>query len=381
MVYDVPHRITSLLRDREVPIVHQEFKKLVPGWCLESGVRHFMTSFGIKNEGGRLLFPRLERARASEEVGRLISSKEAPTTRLGELRVGGDFGLASAGVEAFHANSKPNSELNIRSRAKSSVLSPPISDGVGEQDYTQFSPPAPDFKRQQREPGLEATVSRIGTMPAIHEELPGSAYLLEPTQEPSTGCAVNPMDDCELDRLELEGQEEVTEVRATTKATMADDAAVAVEEWDERLVQGLGLELNEKRAIAAGVLRDWRLRCWKRRQTRGFFSWLHQRPEYQAVGLDSMDYVVGLAQLYNPQSGDQEEDPSPQYRWAIQGQAVYCAWWEDRDARHYKDFERARDAIGRFSNNDWWEWTDGSAPAHWKWPEWYRETIRDGLPV
>jgi hypothetical protein len=118
-------------------------------------------------------------------------------------------------------------------------------------------------------------VSRIGTMPAIHEESPGSADLLEPTQEPSTGCAVNPMDDWELDRLELEGQEEVTEVRATTKATKADDAAVAVEEWDERLVQGLGLELNEKRARAAGVLQDWRLRCWKRRQTRGCFSWLH----------------------------------------------------------------------------------------------------------
>jgi hypothetical protein len=306
---DVPHCITSLLRDREVPIVHQEFKKLVPGRCLESGVRHFMMSFGIKNEGGRLLFPRLERVRASEGVGRLISSEEAPTTRLGELRVGGDFGLASAGVEAIHANSKPNSELNIRSRAKSSVPSPPIGDGVGEQDYTQFSPPAPDFKRQRREPGLEALVSRIGTMPAIHEELPGSADLLEPTQEPSTGCAVNPMDNCELaTRLELEGQGEVTEVRVTTKATKADDAAVAVEEWDERLVEGLGLELNEKRARAAGVLRACRLRCWKRRQTRGFFSWLHQRPEYQAVGLDSMDYVVGLAQLYNPQSGDQEED-------------------------------------------------------------------------
>jgi hypothetical protein len=44
MVYDVPHRIASLLGGREVPLVHQEFKKLVPGRCLESGVRHFMTS-------------------------------------------------------------------------------------------------------------------------------------------------------------------------------------------------------------------------------------------------------------------------------------------------------------------------------------------------
>ena len=69
------------------------------------------------------------------------------------------------------------------------------------------------------------------------------------------------------------------------------------------------------------------------------------------------------------------------YQWADRGRAVYCAWWEERDARHYKDLERARDAIRRLSNSDWWDWSDGSAPAHWKWPEWYQEIIRDGLPI
>ena len=44
----------------------------MPGWCLEQGVRHFMTSFGIRNEGGRLLFPRREQARSDEAVARLI---------------------------------------------------------------------------------------------------------------------------------------------------------------------------------------------------------------------------------------------------------------------------------------------------------------------
>ncbi len=42
------------------------------GLVFGTGVRHFMTSFGIRNEGGRLLFPRRERARSDEAVARLI---------------------------------------------------------------------------------------------------------------------------------------------------------------------------------------------------------------------------------------------------------------------------------------------------------------------
>ena len=158
--------------------------------------------------------------------------------------------------------------------------------------------------------------------------------------------------------------EEVVGVKETSKATKADDAGVAVEEWDARLMKGLGLPLNEKTAWAATILRSLSLKLWKRGQTRGFFSWLHQRPEYQPVGLDTMEHVVGLAQMSNPQSGEARE-PLQRYQWAVQGRAVYCSWWEDRDARHYKDLGRARDAIFRLANSDWWEWTDGSAPAHW----------------
>jgi hypothetical protein len=42
------------------------------GLVFGTGVRHFMTSFGIRNEGGRLLFPRREQARSDEAVARLI---------------------------------------------------------------------------------------------------------------------------------------------------------------------------------------------------------------------------------------------------------------------------------------------------------------------
>ena len=42
------------------------------GLVFGTGVGHFMTSFGIRNEGSRLLFPRREQARSDEAVARLI---------------------------------------------------------------------------------------------------------------------------------------------------------------------------------------------------------------------------------------------------------------------------------------------------------------------
>ncbi len=74
MVYDAPHRITTLLRARKDAAVRRDFQQLVPGRCLEHGVRHFMASFGIMWEGGRMRFPRLDRARTDVEVGRLIEN-------------------------------------------------------------------------------------------------------------------------------------------------------------------------------------------------------------------------------------------------------------------------------------------------------------------
>jgi hypothetical protein len=166
-----------------------------------------------------------------------------------------------------------------------------------------------------------------------------------------------------------------------SKATKSDDAEVNVRNWDVELVKEIGVPLTEAAANAAVVLRNWFLRCWKQRQTRSFFSWLHQQKEYQGIGLDLLDYVVGISQLYNPQSGDDEAPSGCHYQWSERGRAVYYAWWEDRDGRHYKDVERARDALTRTSNSGWWEWLDGSALSHWKWPGWYQTVIRDGLLV
>jgi hypothetical protein len=73
MVYDAPpHWVTQHLRHHSASLVAYKFWQLLPGRCLEQGVRHFMTSFGIVCEGGRMRFPRLDRAVMDEDVGRLI---------------------------------------------------------------------------------------------------------------------------------------------------------------------------------------------------------------------------------------------------------------------------------------------------------------------
>jgi hypothetical protein len=52
MVYDCPHRFTTLLRERSGAAVDCDFRELVPGRWLDTGVRHFMSSLGIRAEGG-----------------------------------------------------------------------------------------------------------------------------------------------------------------------------------------------------------------------------------------------------------------------------------------------------------------------------------------
>jgi hypothetical protein len=106
---------------------------------------------------------------------------------------------------------------------------------------------------------------------------------------------------------------------------------------------------------AAEAIRVFCLRWWRRRVTRSFFCWLHQKPEYQGVGLDDMSHVVEKIQVNTP--GERERI----YRWARLGRAVYCDWWSERDARHYKDLNAAREVAERSSRATWFEWTDGSA--------------------
>jgi hypothetical protein len=75
-----------------------------------------------------------------------------------------------------------------------------------------------------------------------------------------------PMDDLDPGDVAKNGDAgKVTEkgeavgVKETSKATKTDDAEVAVDEWDKRLVASLGLRLNAETAKAATTLRTWGL--------------------------------------------------------------------------------------------------------------------------
>jgi len=86
-----------------------------------------------------------------------------------------------------------------------------------------------------------------------------------------------------------------------------------------------------------------------------------------------MDQVVEVAGV--------TANPRVKYEWTPFGLASYVDWWNDRSRRHQKDLAAARDVIARLTRSSFWEWNDGSRPAHWKWPQWYQEVIRDGLRI
>ena len=126
------------------------------------------------------------------------------------------------------------------------------------------------------------------------------------------------------------------------KATKSDDARVRVEEWDGELAKVMGLEEYQELTKAAEAIRIFCLRWWRQRLTHSFFCWLHQKPDYQGVGLDDMAYVlVEKVQAHTP--GELEKI----YRWALLGRAVYCDWWSARDAWHFRDLKTAREVAER----------------------------------
>jgi hypothetical protein len=46
-----------------------------------------------------------------------------------------------------------------------------------------------------------------------------------------------------------------------------------------------------------------------------------------------------------------------------------------------KEKKAGADCLARYANSSWWEWTAGSRPLFWRWPEKYREIIRDGVKL
>lgn len=180
----------------------------------------------------------------------------------------------------------------------------------------------------------------------------------------------------EIKRLKLTHDSDSSDDEAPVdvKAVKHDDAEVDTFRWRKNLSKQLGYQLTERHEDAMNVLRGFVLRWVRRRTTQMFCGWLHTRKAYQPMGV-GMDLIVELATVAETSNSLES------YVWAPSGQRIYQEWWLNRWNRLRTDILAGRESLTRFVNSSWWEWTDGSRPAHWKWPVWYQDIIRDGLPI
>mmetsp|Transcript_6937 Transcript_6937/g.10102 ORF Transcript_6937/g.10102 Transcript_6937/m.10102 type:complete len:328 (-) Transcript_6937:276-1259(-) len=150
------------------------------------------------------------------------------------------------------------------------------------------------------------------------------------------------------------------------KATKSDDAAIQEYLWNDRLLDLLGMKMNDKVLQALSVLRVALARRWKRNVTTSFIRWWIPRREEFKGRVDAHRLVV-----FDPERG--------KFKWRAKGRKQYKVERNARRARDRSIAEDAADAIRRSSNSTWWEWTEGSFPFFWRWPEWYQESIRLGV--
>ena len=68
-LYDVPHRVVELLRTLpEATPAWRNSRRLLPGRCLEYGVRRLLAGMNGRIEGGRIMFSRGTRKRQLAEL-------------------------------------------------------------------------------------------------------------------------------------------------------------------------------------------------------------------------------------------------------------------------------------------------------------------------
>jgi len=126
------------------------------------------------------------------------------------------------------------------------------------------------------------------------------------------------------------------------KATKADDAAIPEYLWNRRITPTLDPLVIAK----LDVIRRFALRWWNRNLEHGFFLWFKAAHPSE----DLLDFVYKV----------------------------------NRKRKHpqaERDWDASMDCLRRSRRSTWWEWSDGSRPYFWRWPEEYQEIIRDGLPI
>lgn len=181
---------------------------------------------------------------------------------------------------------------------------------------------------------------------------------------------------------DLEGPEDwSSDEEVDSKATKSDDAKADVEKWDTELCRTLRIKNGKEIREAAVVIRSAMLAVVKRNATKQFFHWMKDK---HSVYKQRSKKAVRFG--WKVRKGKKRLSFKV-YDWEVDGRETYRKWWLARNAPrgkynpYKKDVDAARDALWRLAWSTWWEWADGSRCLHWRWPEWYQETIRDGYKV
>ena len=344
-VRDVPWRVAKLTREMGENDELRRFEALLPGRCLEQGLRELLKGYGLMTEGGVLVFRSVRKRAHSEGVS---EEEEEAKQRQGKR-------LQEEVADYGNPQSASTGKLP-------GVLDEP--EEVADFGNTQSSSTG----------GLAAVQDDRADSSACDEYMGADEEeKIRNLQKSLEGLKV--VDGSDEARADIS---EAGDATVDVKATKADDAAVRVGDWDRRLCHVMNVKLSPKAIQAAVTLRKFCLGWYRRKVTQSYFWWLHHSPKFQQCGI-GMSQVVELDQCWNPQEGC--SPPTDVYRWTERGNAMYCDWWGRRFKRHRKEFISARDVIRRFCDASWWDWDGGSRPVHWKWPKWYQSTIQYGLPI
>lgn len=69
-----------------------------------------------------------------------------------------------------------------------------------------------------------------------------------------------------------------------------------------------------------------------------------------------------------------------QYRWVEGGHKSYFIGWKRRIILTHSEWMKGCDSIIRALRSFCWDRSDGSGKFYWRWPDWYKICIRDGIP-
>lgn len=127
------------------------------------------------------------------------------------------------------------------------------------------------------------------------------------------------------------------------------------------------------------------LRRWRRNVLRSFIQNLHRR--FPQLEMDRLEGITSDVVFEHTDHGTDSQASNlvlPTYGWSpegLGGKTIYWHWWLRRWSKAGHELMPGQDVVARTARATWWAWDEGSRPIHWRWPQEYQETIRDGLSV